>query len=225
VFWLFNMGKWLLEEAAELLYPTRCCFCHRFTGKNIPVCKNCQPKYPDLSREAQCRILRRDVKSYSPLRYEGNVREALLRYKFSSVTAYARIFAGYMTQCLDEHGITCDVVTWVPLSRKRYRRRGFDQAQLLAKKLAAQEGWPLERLLKKTRDTRAQSGLKSREQRQANAAGAYGIIHPERAAGKDVLLVDDIVTSGATLQECARILKLAGAKSVTAVTVASRTGD
>ena len=77
-------------------------------------------------------------------------------------------------------------------------------------------------LLEKARDTKAQSTLRGREARRKNAAGAYRAVRPEAIRGKRILLVDDIVTTGETLMECARVLKAAGAKSVTAVTVARK---
>ena len=215
--------QWVREECLELLFPQRCCFCRRLTGKGELVCKLCRKKYPDLPSNAQLRELQRDLKCYSPLRYGGAVRDALLRYKFWNTPAYAPAFGDFMVRCLDENAVTCDVVTWVPLSRKRLRTRGYDQARLLAEEVAAREGWPIKALLIKPRNTKAQSGLKSREQRQANAAGAYRVIEEQEIAGKHILLVDDIVTSGATLRECARMLRQAGARSVTAVTAAART--
>ena len=103
-------------------------------------------------------------------------------------------------------------MTWVPVSRKRLRRRGYDQAELLARSACRRWDTRPERLLEKTRDNPAQSGLTDREARRENVKGAY------RAAGdcrgRRVLLVDDICTTGATLGQCAAVLLDAGAEAV-----------
>ena len=212
------------ETLLEFFFPTRCCFCRRLTGKNMPVCKACAARYPDRTGAQAERSLTASLRCFSPLRYEGEARRALLRFKFGGLRGYAPAFARLMRQTLAGSAVTADYVVWVPLSAKRLRERGYDQARLLAEALARGMQLPCEPLLSKTRHTRAQSGLHSREQRRANAAGAYCVPAPDRAAGRRLLLVDDIVTSGATLEECARMLRRAGAKSVTAVTAASRDG-
>ena len=212
----------LWENVLELLYPTRCCFCHRFTGRGVPVCPDCRRKYPDVPPAMQEQRLRYLEGCLSPLWYAGDVRASLLRYKFGGLTGYAEVYGEYLSKCLDENAISCDSITWAPLSRRRLRQRGYDQALLLARELARRRGLPCERMLGKCRDTPAQSGLRGRAERKANAAGAYCALDPQNIKGKRLLLVDDIVTTGETLMECARVLRAAGAKSVTAVTVARR---
>lgn len=208
-------GAWL-----EFFFPSRCCFCRRLTRNGTPVCRPCGEKYPDLPRAQRERLLTDSLRCLSPLRYTGDARRALLRYKFSARTGYAPIFAELMRLSLDESGLACDRVTWVPLSAKRLRARGFDQARLLAEALAAGAGLPCAPLLEKIRHSPPQSSLRSRAQRRQNAAGAYRCLGAEMK-GRHILLVDDIVTSGATLTECARMLRRAGAARVTAITAAA----
>jgi ComF family protein len=210
-----GIRDWLLE----LFFPTRCIFCRRLSGRDRSVCRACREKYPDVPAAQRVRRLP-GLDCLSPLWYEGQAREALLRFKFRDRSAYAPVFGNFMRKCLDENRISCDSITWVPLSGRRLRQRGYDQARLLAEAIAAAEGLSCEKLLEKERDTPAQSGMGGREARRRNAAGAYRAADPARVAGKHVLLVDDIVTTGATLRECARVLKAAGARSVTAVTAA-----
>ena len=209
-------------ELLELLYPTRCCFCRRLTGKGRPVFRACLAKYPDVPASSQCQTLKGLRGCVSPLWYAGAVREALLRFKFGERQGYAQPFAEFLAKCLDENGISCDSITWAPLSSRRLRKRGYDQSRLLAEALAGLTGLPCEKLLEKTRHTRPQSGLRGREARRLNASGAYRAPDPASIAGKRILLVDDIVTTGETLMECARVLKAAGAKSVSAVTAARK---
>lgn len=210
------------DELLELLYPTRCCFCHRLSGKGKAVCSCCRGKYPDVPHERQEQTLRDGTKCLSPLYYGGDVRRSLLRYKFEGLSGYAEIYGEFLLKCLDENEISCDSITWIPLSRARLRRRGYDQARLLAEAVAGKKGIPCEAYLKKIRNNPAQSGSGGYEARRANAADAYQPLREERFAGKTVLLVDDIVTTGATAMECAKTLRKAGAKQVTVLTVARR---
>ena len=216
-----GIGK-IADVLLELLYPTRCCFCRRLTGRGVTVCPSCAAVYPDVPPAMQTQRLDGLEACLSPLWYAGQIREALLRYKFQDRRGYAPVFGGFMAKCLDENGISCDSITWAPLSRRRLRSRGYDQAGLLAATVAERTGLPCQVLLEKTKHTRPQSGLKRREARRENAAGAYRAVNTENIAGKRILLVDDIVTTGETLMECARVLKAAGARSVTAVTAARR---
>lgn len=208
---------WLLD----MIYPPRCAFCRRLlSGREKGVCRFCRPKLPYVPADGQVQHFRNVDKCLSPLYYHGSVKDSLHRYKFGGATAYADIYSEFIVKCIDENQISCDSITWVPLSRRRLRRRGYDQAELLAKLIAKHLGQSPVRLLKKQRDTPPQSKTGSVEKRRANIAGAYACLRPELVQGKQVLLVDDIVTTGATLSEAARVLKKAGAKEVICATLA-----
>ena len=126
-----------------------------------------------------------------------------------------------MAQCVRDHlKEEADGVTWAPLSRKRRRKRGFDQAELLARELGANLSLPVVSLLEKSRHTQPQSSLSDPSQRRANARGAYRLRPKGQVEGRRWLLVDDVVTSGSTLGECAYLLKQAGAEKVWCVTLA-----
>ena len=112
------------------------------------------------------------------------------------------------------------MVTWVPVSQKRRRKRGYDQAELLARSICRCWGTDPVRLLKKVLDNPAQSGLSDKSARRANVLGVYDAVNQDKLKGRRILLVDDICTTGATLEECARVLRDAGAEEVAAVTVA-----
>lgn len=208
---------WLLD----LIYPPRCAFCRRLlSGREKGVCRFCRPKLPYVPADGQVQHFRNVDKCLSPLYYHGNVKDSLHRYKFGGATAYADIYSEFIVKCIDENQISCDSITWVPLSRRRLRKRGYDQAELLAELIAKHLGQRPIRLLKKLRDTPPQSQTGSAEKRRANIAGAYACLHPEQVQGKRILLVDDIVTTGATLSEAAKVLKKAGAKEVICATLA-----
>lgn len=151
----------------------------------------------------------------SPLYYENSVRESLLRYKFYQLTAYAQPFGKLIADCAEEYiEGQVDIISWVPLSPKRLRARGYDQARLLAETVARQLGIPCVPVLRKKRHTKQQSRVGSMEKRRANISGAYEIIDKERISGKQILLIDDIVTTGSTFSECARTLGMGGADKV-----------
>ena len=218
----------LLNGALNLLFPYKCPLCQRILEEQGEVlCPECQKKLPWLLDNRAERKVDLTEGCLSPLAYRGDVPDGVHRYKFGGRQSYGRTFSTLMSQCLQDHGKTSfDFVTWAPLSKKRLRERGFDQAEILARGVGDQLGLPVVSLLEKVRHTQAQSDLKEESRRRANALNAYRIKPGTQVAGKSVLLVDDIVTSGATLSECARVLLQAGAKSVHCLTLAqAKTGD
>jgi ComF family protein len=151
--------------------------------------------------------------------FEGALREALHAFKFSGKRALARPLGDLAAEhCLATLAEEIEAVVPVPLARERERERGFNQAELLAQRVARRLGVPARpRWLRRVRATRPQSDLDASE-RRANVRGAFRA-SPE-VAGRHVLVVDDVLTTGATLGECARALRDGGARRVGALTVA-----
>ena len=130
-------------------------------------------------------------------------------------------FGSLTARCAaEEFGGEFDAITWVPVSRKRLRKRGFDQARYLAGSLCVEWHVEPQETLRKILDNPPQSGLEDADARRVNVLGAYEAVHPERIAGKRFLLVDDICTTGSTLGEAARVLRQAGAADVLGLTLA-----
>lgn len=213
-----NPGTALLD----LLFPPKCPFCQKILDDpRAPVCPACQPALPWLSGQGAERKVEFADGCFSPLAYRDQVREAVQRYKFTPVPAYGAPFGLLMAQCLMDHlSQAPDLLTWAPLSSRRLRERGFDQARLLARRAGQRLNVPLVPTLKKVRHTRPQSSLEGESARRANALGAYALLPQIDLAGKRVVLVDDVVTSGSTLSECARLLRQAGAAQVFCLTLA-----
>ena len=213
------------EKLLDLLFPPRCAFCGALTEReDRGICPHCRRDLPwtdDLKRRADF------VTGVSaPLYYESTVRRALIRYKFNGAPARGEVYGRLIAETLRRQERTgFDVVTWAPLSRKRLRRRGYDQARLLAEAAARELALPCERLLRKVRHTPPQSGITAPEARRANVSGVYEAAAPDRTEGKRVLLIDDIITTGATVSECARVLLLSGAESVYAAALAVPRSD
>ncbi len=207
----------------DLVYPTRCVFCHGFIAPpgRPRICPACQAKLP---RTEDGRRRKGDFFSecVSALYYEGDVREAIHRYKFGGVQVYAPVFGELVASLIYEQlEGEYDLISWVPLDRGRRRSRGYDQSELIARNAAARLRRELTPTLVKRRGVRPQSRTGEPEKRRANIADAYRVKDPAAVAGKRILLIDDIVTTGATLSECAKTLLLAGAEDVRCATLAS----
>lgn len=214
----------ILEYILDLLYPPRCPFCRGLTNGGQLICRACRRALPVVPRAAQEKRVDGLARCCSALFYDGGVRASILRYKFGGAAAYCRAYGEILAACIDENDISCDIITWAPISRQRMRRRGYDQAQLMAQELSRLTGVPCARLLKKTRNNPAQSGTNSRAARYRNVKGVYAPAPGAAIAGRRVLVIDDVVTTGATLSECAAVLKAAGAAEISALTLARKMG-
>lgn len=162
----------------------------------------------------------------SPLYYEGSVQESIHRFKFNGSQWYHRTYGPILAACINEHyAERYDIISWVPVSKHRLRQRGYDQAKLLALSTAkALDVTPMA-TLSKAKNVAAQSSLGGKDQRKANISGAYQCLDATLVAGKRVLLIDDVVTTGATLSESARCLLMAGAEEVLCATLARTTAQ
>lgn len=210
------------DWALDLFFPPKCPFCQRLMeGSYIPACAQCQPQLPWLVGGQSERKVDFAAGCLSPLGYRGSVVESIHHFKFSGRASYARPYGILVAQCVRDHWKEpLDAVTWAPLSRPRHRKRGYDQAKLLAQWTAKELGLPLLGMLDKVRDIPPQSELQEDAQRRANVLGAYRLRKGAKPEGMRLLLIDDVVTSGSTLSECARLLAGGGAASVLCATLA-----
>ena len=210
-----------VDMLLDLLFPRKCAFCRRLTQNGASVCPLCKEKLPYTGYSARQDFPHLDA-CYSPLYYTEAVRRSLLRYKFGGLRMYASVYGEFLAKCIDENHISCDSITWVPLSRMRLRKRGYDQARLLAENLAGRLSIPCVPTLRKIRNNPRQSATGNAEKRRRNVRGVYAALPEADVHGKTLLLVDDIVTTGATLSEAASVLQKAGAASVIGLTLARR---
>ena len=212
-----------LGALLDLLFPPRCVFCRRLLHRGEEgICPRCQQELPwALGAEAE-QTGEFFSLCASPLWYQDQVRASFHRYKFKGVRGYSRTYGRLVAQCVQDHlAGRYYLITWVPLSRSRLRQRVYDQAMLLASAAALALDDVAAETLCKVRDTEAQSGLgKNDASRRANVLSAYQVTDPALVEGRRVLLIDDIVTTGSTLSECARVLRTAGATDVVCAALA-----
>lgn len=211
----------------DLLFPPKCPFCRAILEEHEElICARCQKELPWTQGAAGERTGEFFELCTAPLWYREQVRLSHHRYKFSGLRSYAEIYAVLMAQCAaDRLDGRFDLITWTPLSRRRLRHRGYDQSRLLAEKVARRMGLQAVPLLDKVRDTPAQSGLEGSGARRANVLGAYSLHPAAEVQHRRILLIDDVMTTGATLSECARVLRTAGAEQVVCLTLAMSRGD
>ena len=210
----------LLSSLLDLLFPPKCPFCGRVL--DAPgICDACRRDLPWTEGTDQVRRGPDGFRCAAPLWYQGLAREGLHRFKFQGMSSAAAPLGALIAQCAAEHfSGEFDTVTWVPVSAKRLRQRGYDQARLLAESACRLWDTAPVPLLRKTVHNPAQSGLRESAARRANVLGVYAPGAPEQITGKRILLVDDICTTGATLMESARVLREAGAVDVVCAAVA-----
>ena len=193
-----------------------------------PVCPSCgrpfgSPEALARSPHHECLSCRKEPPYYDQALaaglFEGPLREAVHVYKYRPLQALGTPLAAWMADQV-RMTVPLDVAMPVPLHRMRLRRRGFNQALLLARGISRRFSVPLsyDNLLR-TRHTRPQVELSGKE-RVENVRGAFAVSRPGEVLDRKVLLIDDVFTTGATMNECARVLKEAGAASVTVLTLA-----
>lgn len=211
----------LFDFFLDLIYPRKCVFCGKVLEKN-DICDDCIKNLPYTNGEGIYQKFAFVKKCVSPLYYEGKVRDSIIRYKFMNSTSYSVRYGAIMSECV-ENNLDCgsiDVISYVPLSRKRLRRRGYNQAQLIAGEISSRLDIPCMPVLRKIKNNPAQSKTRNSKQRAKNVSGVYEVLDPKFVKDKCILLIDDVVTTGSTLSECARMLGKASAKTVFCATLA-----
>ncbi len=226
-----------------LVFPDECRICGEPLGKatRIPVCGSClRPPEPlsadyfcaccrtpflnraPLDEQGRCRLCRLGLRAfdaaYSWGAYEGRLRELIHLFKYGGVRPLGKVLGEWMALAMPRE-LSFDRIVPTPLHWRRRLRRGFNQAELLARQVARRFGKKPEGLLRRVRATAVQAGL-SHSARRANVAGAFRTRKGISLEGQRVLLVDDVMTTGATATACARALKQAGARYVAVLTLA-----
>ncbi|MGH7882745.1 MAG: ComF family protein [Candidatus Dormibacteraceae bacterium] len=204
-----TLGGWLCQLCAEQIHPLR-----------QPFCRRCGRELEFVNQPCSCR---HHLRSLSRLRsaalYQGSLERAIHRFKYEGWRSLAPVLAGLLTEQLTEQVDPGTAILSVPLHRRRQRQRGYNQAQLLADELGCRLHLKaVKGRLLRLRDTPAQVGL-DRLARRSNVSGAFEW-HGTLLQNQSLLLIDDVATTGATLEACAGVLRAAGAGKIIGWTLA-----
>jgi len=231
----------ILRDLIDIIYPPRCHICRDFLSGDLPeneatfFCQTCSADFTkitsplctvcstplDSSQEDHlCEDCLRKrphyEKIYACYLYDGAILDAIHQFKYGSKSFLAESLGKLFAQFAEDRIQKLDdlLTIPVPLHLKRLRERGFNQSLLLARNIALKMGSELDFLsLRRVRYTTAQTGLGKKERRK-NVRNAFQVVTPDAVEGRTVLLVDDVATTGNTLNECARILKKSGCRNV-----------
>ena len=204
IFVAMNVFKKILRFSAVALFPSRCPYCNKVIPDTECACKSCRGQFPEVccTRYAIGGFL-----CASPFSYNGVYAKAVKKLKFHNRGDLAKPLAMQIVRAVSEiHGeLRFDLVTCVPMHYKDKRARGYNQAELLARECAQIMELPYLDTLEKVKRNNPQHKARGRD-RAKNVHSVYALKDIESVRGRNILIIDDIITSGNTLGECARIL-------------------
>ena len=210
----------------RLLFPPKCHFCRKvLTHRETDLCHRCREDAPEFTRSKRSFQL---IAHWTAVwYYKGNVARSIRKFKFYNGRSYAKFYARAIAMKLKDEPFEqdIDILTWVPISPLRQFQRGYDQSELIAKALGKELGITPVRILKKIRNTKPQSGIYNGAKRRANVFNAYQLVANADVKDKRILLVDDVITTGATVSECAKTIMVGGAECVYVIAVAASPND
>ena len=214
----------IFDFLLDIVFPNRCGFCGDFISWDKLSCENCINKL-----EPTDNYLREDdfgnfTLCASTVEYTGTAKDGILNFKYHKGTNTAKYFLPSLVKNIGNNGILdeIDLITAVPMNRKRVEETGYNHAEVIAKLLAKSLGVGCNfKILGKNKSTHHQHDLTRRERLNAVKGSYYLKTKSSDIKGKTILLCDDIITTGATLSECSRILLNAGAKKIYCATLAT----
>ncbi|HEX3027010.1 MAG TPA: ComF family protein [Clostridia bacterium] len=221
------MSSQWIRRVLAILFPERCAFCGSVISPGRKACAACEGQLPFVTGEICLNCGRAKTfcvcghkkREYSgcvvPFYYEGPAKKGIRRLKYSRRVSVAPALAGYAAPVIVRKfgGADFDFVTFVPMSTREKKSRGFNQSELFASALARMLDLPCLDVMTKPFENRPQHDCAETE-RWGNVFGAFEVREGSAVEGKTILLCDDVVTTGATLNECAKMLRLSGAKKV-----------
>lgn len=222
-----------IQKIIDFIFPDSfsCLLCGRdIFDETEFVCADCQHKLPhlhgNLCKRCSHPVITGDYcenckgkdfyfsKMISPFIYTDYIKHCIHELKFNGKKYFAKFLGHYLAKTFKLHNIPCDIVIPVPLSKPRLQARKYNQAELIAKTFCEATNLPIAtNILTKIKDVSPQAKLSFKD-RSANIKGAYKVIDNSQVVGKNILLIDDVYTTGCTMNECSKMLKKAGAKQV-----------
>ena len=235
---MINFKNKLFRSVADALFPERltCELCGKEVFNKEFLCEDCIKSVnfsgddiclkcgrPNKYKPSACPSCKeeRDIDlSRSAFAYEKGGEELVKKFKYSDARYMSKTLAGYMKNVYVNNYFAPDIICYVPMTDVSLFKRGFNQAEFLAKDLAELVGMPCSDILEKVSETPHQAGLGATKRRK-NLQNAYAIKRGVRIKNKKILLIDDVLTTGATAGEIAALMKKRGAKSVYLLTLAA----
>ncbi len=231
----------ILENITKTIFPETftCVFCgdEIFDDNKYATCEKCNNKLPFITGKTcekcgeplnnmanfcdRCQNAHHTFnKCCSVFVYQDEIKNKIQNFKFWNNKYFGKPFAEYMANCYRKNSFSCDLVIPVPIHQKRLKERGYNQSEILAKYISQILNLPLNTAsLQKIKQTKDQVDLDFKE-RKSNLEGAFKVFEKQQIKGKTILLVDDVFTTGSTLDACCDVLFKAGAKAVFGLTLA-----
>lgn len=208
----------LLEIIKYSIFPRRCELCGKVVKLDVKRCDDCENASRTVGRMVDNKMAYAGL--VAPFLFKDSIRAGIHKFKYRGFKELAKPFAKEMARSVQKEyeNISFDLITFVPITKRKLRKRGYNQAELLAKELSRELNVPCVNTLNKTKSTKSQQG-RSRKERMNNLKDAFEIADYD-VKGKTILLVDDVKTTGSTLNECSKVLKKNKADKIYAVVVA-----
>ncbi|WP_160678571.1 phosphoribosyltransferase family protein [Clostridium sp. C8-1-8] len=211
--------KYILQCTLEVIYPhfDSCISCGE-TIEEEHVCKNCLNNISYINGEY---YLDKDkkIRCFSAAYYSGTIKEIIIKLKYSANFESAEFLSKILFDKISRENICGDIITYVPTSKVSIKKRGYNQCRVLGKELANLSGIRLVDTLKRLKEVKEQKRL-AVDERLANMDGVFQVVEPSEVVGKNVILIDDVLTTGATVMSCRDALIKCGANNVILLTVA-----
>lgn len=212
------MGKTILKiiikiykEILDIIYPPeeKCIICDE--SGFIGICPYCKSniKVSNIN----------DSGNISYGFYGGALKKLILEFKYSGNFIAGDILSKFLLEIINKENINGDIICYVPMTKKSIKKRGFNQCKVIANNISFYTNIEVSNCIKKVKDTREQKTL-SKEERNINVKGVFAISNDSDIKGKNVILIDDVMTTGATVNECKNILKKSGANKIFILTIA-----
>lgn len=215
------MCKDLFEKLMEIIFPRKCAFCNILIKEDY-TCKKCKKKLEYIC--INCNIQKSNSEYFDflicPFFYDGIIKSKILEFKFKNKKYLYKPLSQELINILMYYKNLIDIIIPVPISLARYFERGYNQSKLVADYVSKKINKPLALwVLIKTKNNYMQSKL-NMQTRSNNVKNVYKVLNTEKIKGKNILLIDDIYTTGATVTECSKILKQNGAQKIIVATIA-----
>lgn len=215
---IFSKIKSFFNRTMSYLYHSECVFCKCEIPLGNRICTECKQ---EIYKRRSIRKTPHEFTCFTAFKYSGKAKESILRFKFGGHKEYAGTYAFIVCNKYryEINSFNADIITCVPLSRRSYKKRGYNQSELIAQSIAILLKKPYNNVLRKIKTNRIQHTLK-KDEREYNVKNVYTVSNKSKIANKRIILCDDIITTGWTLNECAETLIKAGAADVLCIAMA-----